>query len=307
MSATEGIVALARLSNKRTLEETTDESPALASHNGLLYLAWKGSGNENLKVAFSEDDGATFRTKATYSDTSDRGPAIASITGGPLAIAWKGAGNKNPNVAVVPLFSGGSGDSLADKHTFSERTEEGPCLGRFGLRAVLGWTGDFNQNLNVAHLDDLAVVHLKGTYEDKSNQTPSLALVGTELYMAWKALDPGSLLMLGRTQVGTAHDRLSPKEIVGLTPHSDNAQFTDRGPALASHNNRAVIAYKGDGNDNLNVMFANDLAIHDTEYHGNPLEDTSDRGPALAAHNGRLFMAWKGSGNENINVAVVEE
>jgi hypothetical protein len=37
------------------LEDTSDQAPALASHNGLLFLAFKGSGNDNLNLRCSRD------------------------------------------------------------------------------------------------------------------------------------------------------------------------------------------------------------------------------------------------------------
>jgi hypothetical protein len=42
---------MAQLVNKVILGDTTDQAPALVSHFGCLFLAWKGSGNENLNVA----------------------------------------------------------------------------------------------------------------------------------------------------------------------------------------------------------------------------------------------------------------
>ena len=49
--------------NKLTLGDTSPVSPSLASCNGLLYLAWKGDGNDNLNVMVSADNGATFGNK----------------------------------------------------------------------------------------------------------------------------------------------------------------------------------------------------------------------------------------------------
>jgi hypothetical protein len=51
------------LSNKVILSDTTDTTPAIASHNGNLYLAFKGSGNDNLNVMVSTDNGANFARK----------------------------------------------------------------------------------------------------------------------------------------------------------------------------------------------------------------------------------------------------
>ncbi len=44
---------MASLFGKIILEDTSDQGPALASHDGQggLVLGWKGSGNDNLNVA----------------------------------------------------------------------------------------------------------------------------------------------------------------------------------------------------------------------------------------------------------------
>jgi hypothetical protein len=51
------------------------------------------------------------------------------------------------------------------------------------------------------------------------------------------------------------------------------------------------IAWKGDGNDNLNVMVSTDKG----QTFGNKFisPETSPQAPALAAHNGNLYIAWK--------------
>jgi hypothetical protein len=94
--------AVEGLEDKIVLGDTSDEGPTLASHGGRLFLAWKGSGNEQLNMMFSEDNGATFRGKMVFGDTSDLGPALVSH-GRRLFLAWKGSGNENLNVAKVRL------------------------------------------------------------------------------------------------------------------------------------------------------------------------------------------------------------
>ena len=86
----------------------------------------------------------------------------------------------------------------------------------------------------------------------------------------------------------------------GKTVLGDTSPLT---PSLASLNGRLYIAWKGDGNDQLNVMVSTDngVTFHNKFISG----ETSPRAPALAAHNGRLFIAWKGDGNDQLNVAAV--
>ncbi len=74
-------------------------------------------------------------------------------------------------------------------------------------------------------------------------------------------------------------------------------------PSLASLNGRLYIAWKGDGNDNLNVMCSADNGLTFGGKFTSP--ETSPQAPGLCVHNGLLFITWKGDGNDNLNVAQV--
>ena len=74
-------------------------------------------------------------------------------------------------------------------------------------------------------------------------------------------------------------------------------------PSLASLNGRLYIAWKGDGNDQLNIMYSSDNGATFGNKFVSP--ETSPQPPALAVHNGLLFIAWKGDGNDQLNVAQV--
>ena len=76
-------------------------------------------------------------------------------------------------------------------------------------------------------------------------------------------------------------------------------------PSIASLNGRLYIAWKGDGNDHLNVMYSSDNGAN----FGNKLVsgETSPQAPSLCVHNNNLYIAWKGDGNDNLNVAIVNQ
>ena len=74
-------------------------------------------------------------------------------------------------------------------------------------------------------------------------------------------------------------------------------------PSLASLGGRLYLAWKGDGNDNLNVMYSADNGATFGNKYTSP--ETSPKAPALCVHNGNLYIAWKGDGNDNLNVARV--
>jgi len=146
---------MAGLANKVTVDDTSPLAIALASHAGLLAMAWRGDGNYNLNVMVSTDNGRSFGGKKTFDETSTDSPALASFNGG-LFLAWKGDGNDNLNVARVTLFgntAGGAGvEGLTDKTTFQDTSPRAPTLVAHGGQLFLGWKGDGNDNLNVAQV-----------------------------------------------------------------------------------------------------------------------------------------------------------
>ncbi|HET9184207.1 MAG TPA: G1 family glutamic endopeptidase, partial [Candidatus Angelobacter sp.] len=74
-------------------------------------------------------------------------------------------------------------------------------------------------------------------------------------------------------------------------------------PSLASLNGRLYLAWKGDGNNFLNVMYSADNGH--TFAHKFVSPERSPETPVLCAHNGNLYIAWKGDGNDQLNVAQV--
>ena len=107
------------LINKVTLPDTSPKSPALASMHGILFLAWKGDGNDTLNLESSADNGRTFGHKFTSDETSPQAPALCAHNG-QIYIAWKGDGNDNLNVAQLTL-SGGHITGFASKMCIRDR------------------------------------------------------------------------------------------------------------------------------------------------------------------------------------------
>ena len=223
----------------------TDTSPALASHEGRLFLAWKGSGNKQLNLAFSDDNGATFKGRTTLPGASDHGPALASHAGR-LVMAWTGLDNEKLNVAGVTLF--------------------GSTAGAFGIEG----------------LDGLVVL------EESSDAPPALASHEGRLFLAWK---------------GSGNDNLNlqfSEDDVSFQGKRVLAELSSAAPALASHPAGLFMAWRGSGNENLNVatvgLFGNTAGGFGIEgVEGKVvLDDSSPDSPALAAHDGRLFLAWRG-------------
>ncbi|MCC3771560.1 hypothetical protein [Streptomyces sp. UNOC14_S4] len=292
------------LTNKVVLGDTSDAGPALVSDNGTLFLGWRGSGNTNLNLIFSRDNGATFEGKATFGDTSPFAPALASS---PLFMAWTGEGGGNLNVARVALFAdtqGGFGiEGLENKVVLGDTSDAGPALVSFNGTLFLGWRGSGNTNLNlIFSRDNGATFEGKTVFGDTSPFAPALVVHGDNLFMAWTGEGGGNLnvarvALFADTQGGFGIQGLENKVVLGDT--------SDAGPALASFDGAMWLAWRGSGNTNLNLEFSED---NGATFEGKQtFGDTSPFGPALAPQADELFMAWTGEGGGNLNVAVAAQ
>jgi hypothetical protein len=297
-----------RPSEKMSFNDTTTRAPALASHNGQLFLSWKGSGNENLNAAkvhtteaLDIDGIIGLEGKIILGDSSKQGPALASHNGR-LFIAWKGADNHNLNL----MFSDDNGVTFHGNKPFSDTSEFAPALVSHNGRLFFAWTGRGNEKINIAKViffgNTAGGFGIEGFEShvilgDSSEQGPALASHNGRLFLAWKGADNHNLnLMFSDDNGATFH---------GKKIFSDRSEFT---PGLASHGGRLFLAWTGRDNEKLNVariiLFGNTagaFGIEGLESHV-ILGDSSKQGPALASHNGRLFLAWKGAGNDNLNL-----
>ena len=77
------------------LDETSRTGPAIAEHNGRMYMAWTGTDNK-LNVMQSRD-GVDWGAKIRLDEESDHPPALVS-NGRYLFMAWIGRGNGKLNV-----------------------------------------------------------------------------------------------------------------------------------------------------------------------------------------------------------------
>ncbi|MED2693805.1 hypothetical protein [Bacillus toyonensis] len=256
------------LEDKRVLGDTSEQSPSLVSHSGRLYLAWKGAGNDNLNLMFSDDNGATFHSKKTFKETSHHSPVLVSH-GGRLFIAWTGRGEGNLNVAKVVFFgntAGGFGiEGLEDKVVLNDTSEQSPSLASHNDRLYLSWKGAGNDNLNLMFSDDNgANFHGKKTFKETSHHSPVLASHGGRLFIAWTGRGEGNLnvakvVLFGNTSGEFAIEGLEDKVVLNDT--------SEQSPSLASHNGRLYLSWKGAGNDNLNLFSSQDGVFQLESWH----------------------------------------
>ena len=288
--------------NKVILGDTSPVSPTLASLNGRLYLGWKGDGNDNLNVMYSADNGATFGNKYISIQTSPQPPALASHNGN-LYIGWKGDGNDNLNVSEVAISGAAIAGFMGAGSAFSY-----DCY----------FQGIANTNLPIGNIEELywCVETLEAYGITKAFDYPEtwdtkmqgieLRLGPAEATLNWLATN--AVTDTGQHTIVVSD--ASPGGDVDLYYFS--SFFIDKrvlgdtspvNPALASLNGRLYLGWKGDGNDNLNVMYSADNGNTFGNKYTSP--ETSPKAPALCAHNGSLYIAWKGDGNDNLNVARV--
>jgi hypothetical protein len=73
---------------------------------------------------------------------------------------------------------------------------------------------------------------------------------------------------------------------------------------LASVGGNLYLSWRGDGNDQLNVMVSTD---NGATFGGKFIsgETSTEAAPVLGTFNGNLMIACKGDGNDNLNVARV--
>lgn len=78
-------------------------------------------------------------------------------------------------------------------------------------------------------------------------------------------------------------------------------------PALAADDTNVYLAWKGDGNDNLNVariIFDDETGTITGFSNKTVLKETSACRPSIASLNNILYIAWNGDGNNKLNVAM---
>jgi hypothetical protein len=292
------------------LNDTSSVSPSIAVCNGNLYMAWKGDGNDDVNVMLIPDKGmvASFNEDANKfhhpADSSSDSPALAS-DGSTLFIAYKRSDNHNLHVSTVVLDPvTGVPKGITPAGSLSDTSDVRPALAVLDGRVYLAWKGDGNDNLNVMVSTDAgpAGASFSGvnrfTSVETSSVAPTLGTYDNSLFIGWKG-DGNDNLNVATVPFDPVSGRpfyILPPDVLGDTSPVN--------PALAGLNGNLYLAWKGDGNDNLNVMVSTNEGA---TFFGKTISpQTSSDAPALATDGTTLFIAWKGSGNDNLNVARVE-
>ncbi|MBS1690640.1 MAG: hypothetical protein JST91_00210 [Actinobacteria bacterium] len=239
--------------HKVLVAESSDTSPALASIGDRLFLAWKGSGNDQLNIAFSRDDGQSFGGKAILAEESEYAPALAAHAGR-LYLAWTGL-EEQLNVARVKVGEFGI-DGLDGITELDETSEAAPALASHGGRLYLAWKGSGNDELNLCFSVDGSGFGGKRIFGETSSHGPSLASHGGRLFMAWKGsgneqFSVARVVLVGNTAGSHAIEGLEAKVTLG--------DFSEEPPAIGSWNDSLLcLAWKGEADDNLDFRVSRD-------------------------------------------------
>ncbi len=166
-------------------------SPALASFNGILWVAWRDS-TDRLNIGSSTDGGHTFGQQFVSNETSPQAPTL-TVHDGRLLIGWKGDGNDWLNVATVET-NGGTATGIVNKVIIeSETTPLSPSLASLNGALFLSWRGDGNSYLNVMQSTDGGKTFTdKFTSPiEKSPSSPTLAVHNGHLFIGWRGENDG--------------------------------------------------------------------------------------------------------------------
>ncbi|MCU7756879.1 G1 family endopeptidase (plasmid) [Bacillus cereus] len=284
--------------NKVILEDTSPVSPSITSFYGNIYISWKGDGNDNINVMVSTDNGVTFGKKYISTESSDDTPVLVAGDNN-LYIAWKGSSNDNLNVAIVDIDKQtGAPTGFSNKIILEDTSPVRPALAFLDGSLYLAWKGDGNDNLNVMVSEDNGrTFGNKYISSETSPEAPTLCVNNGSLFIGWKGdgNDNLNVAVVNIEETGIPSG-FSNKVILGDT--------SPIGPALVSLNGYLFLGWKGDGNDNLNII----PSMDNGQSFGNKFisPETSSDSPSLTTHNGNLYITWKGSGNDNLNVSRVD-
>jgi hypothetical protein len=185
--------------NKVTLGDTSSGGCSLCVFNNRLYLAWTGTGNNEINF-MSSTDGVNWGNKVTLGETCVGRPALAAV-GNHLVVAWTGTDAAHH----INVLSSTDGVNWGSKHELGDTATDAPAIASFGGRLYLAWSGTDNpHHVNVESSADLgASWQNKVTLGETSIASPSLLSNGNELYLSWSGTDAAHHLNVLQSTNGT--------------------------------------------------------------------------------------------------------
>ncbi|MER2509104.1 MAG: hypothetical protein ABTQ27_10130 [Amaricoccus sp.] len=270
------------------------------------YPDWRRAVNTGVHLGFM--CGANLRPAParTLPESSSHGPALAGLGPGTgTLLAWKGSGNEGLNLAEVfttSKFGLVGVEGVFGKRTYGDTSEVNPAVAAGLDRVFLGWRGAGNTQLNLLVVkpgpgNPTKDPEARAVLPEFSEHAPALAFHAGAPVMAWT----GGANRLNLARVALAGPAAGPFTGVALAGKVTLGELSDAAPALCSHGPWLAMAWKGHGNDRLNVAVSTDGGR--SFRFKRVLGDTSVLAPAIASHQGKLFLAWTGQGDGHVNVA----
>jgi C1A family cysteine protease len=264
--------------NKVTLGDTSNFAPSICLHNGKVFIAWTGVGNNKINI-MSSADGRAFANKATLGDTATGSPSITSFNG-LLYLAWTGTDGRHS----LNVMSSANGTSFANKVTLGDTSFTAPSIAAFKGKLYLSWTGnDARHSLNVMSSADGRSFANKVTLADTSFATPAIVALGNFLYLAWSGNDAAHSLNL-----------LSSSDGISFINKRTYGETSGSGPSLSNDGNLVWISWTGTGNLKVNFM------TYPAQWAKLTLGETAVGTTAIAYP----YFAWTGTdAQHHLNVA----
>jgi hypothetical protein len=223
-----------------------------------------------------------LRRKSTLNESSQLGPAAATLGGG-LLLGWVSADSLELN-----FMSSRDGTNFGVKATPGEISSTTPALTVFRDRYVTAWVGAGNNRISVMQSDDGSAWTGKVTLGETSQSAPALTVFNDQLYVAWRNIGDDSL------NVMRSNDGLNWQDKLTLS-----TETTHSGPALAALGEQLLLCWRGAGDNQINLLRSADGASFSGKV---TLNEATASKPALHVHGGRFYLAWQGVGNQWLNV-----
>ncbi|MEX2745985.1 FG-GAP-like repeat-containing protein [Rhizobium mongolense] len=248
---------------------------------------------------------ARERTIRLAGETTEVAPALASHNGR-LVYGWKGAGNDDLNV----LVSENPQEGFLHKLTIPDESDHAPALASHDGRLFMAWKGhDDHVNLMFSEDNGATFVGKQVFDDDTTDRAPALASHNGRLFIAWRGSGNENLNVAAVSLQTDASGAFSIGE--QFEARATLGELSSDAPALASHRGRLFLAWKGFGNEEINVGKVEILGNTAGGFRIGAVEDErklagekTDTAPALASHNNRLFVSWKLAGDEELNMVV---
>ena len=252
----------------------TSRGPALAELNGVLYMAWKGSGSDT-QIYWAAFDGATWSSQQVVPNTSiNYTPALAAF-GGSLYLAWSHPADDG---IAYARFDGNqwSGPQLIG----DAGTSSGPALTACNDTLYLAWKGSGTDPMVwwKASSDGTSWSGQQSVPGASTSNQPTLACLNGSVYLAWSDTADDGITFTRYDGGGNQWE----------TPQSVGNAGTSTGPTMTGFNGRLYMAWKGTGTD-TNVYWASSDGARWTPQQNVPNVSTG-HGPALAGLRSHLYL-----------------